>query len=353
MKHRREIDGRNKNVPFLILSIILLLFLCGVIIVAIDKRNQETDVITRNPVFGTDVDTEPEYVDKWQEGVISYQGKYYRFNSDINTYLFLGIDKEEQDSPVEGVATGGQSDAMFLLVTNAKEETLSVISINRNSMTQIELFGETGMSLGAITAQICTQHSFGDGKHLSGRRTVEAVEHLFYNLPIEGYISVTMGVVPILNDAVGGVEVTILEDIVNKSAGVNLKKGETVILEGMEAYYYLRTRDIDEFDSATNRLRRQEQYISALMQELKAVAQSGISQTLELYESIEEHIVTNVDFLSFISELKSYEYDESRLYTVPGETVMGEKFEEYHVDAAALYDLIIQVFYEEVSMNRD
>ena len=345
MRQRLDIDNKNKNVPFLILSIVLILILIGVIIFAINKKNQESAGNGGN-TGGTD--TESEYVEKWQEGVISYKGKYYQFNNDINTYLFLGIDKENMDSPVEGTAEGGQSDAMFLLITNVDDETLSVISINRNSMTQVELFGEMGASLGTTTAQICTQHSFGDGKHLSCSRTVDAVKYLFYNLPIEGYLSMTMGAMSVINDAVGGVEVTVLEDIVNEDAGVNLKKGETVTLQGMEAYYYLRARDQEEFDSATNRLRRQEQYIAGLMAELKAIAQSGTSKALELYESIDEHIVTNVDFVSFITELKSYEYEESRLYTVPGETVMGEKFEEYHVDDAALYDLIIQVFYEEV-----
>ena len=36
------------------------------------------------------------------------------------------------------------------------------------------------------------------------------------------------------------------------------------------------------------------------------------------------------------------------MYTVSGETVMGEEFEEFYVDDDALYDLIIQIFYEEV-----
>jgi hypothetical protein len=43
-----------------------------------------------------------------------------------------------------------------------------------------------------------------------------------------------------------------------------------------------------------------------------------------------------------------YEYDDSRMYTVPGETVEGGNYEEYQVDDDALYDLIIQVFYKEV-----
>ena len=52
--------------------------------------------------------------------------------------------------------------------------------------------------------------------------------------------------------------------------------------------------------------------------------------------------------MSFVSDLVSYEPDENGMYTVSGETVMGEEFEEFYVDDDALYDLIIQIFYEEV-----
>jgi hypothetical protein len=58
--------------------------------------------------------------------------------------------------------------------------------------------------------------------------------------------------------------------------------------------------------------------------------------------------VTNIDFASLAAELMQYEYDDSRMYTVPGETVEGGNYEEYQVDDDALYDLIIQVFYKEV-----
>ena len=41
-----------------------------------------------------------------------------------------------------------------------------------------------------------------------------------------------------MNDAVGGVEVTVLQDISFPKAGVDLKKGEKVTLDGTQAYYY-------------------------------------------------------------------------------------------------------------------
>jgi hypothetical protein len=42
-------------------------------------------------------------------------------------------------------------------------------------------------------------------------------------------------------------------------------------------------------------------------------------------------------------------YDSSEnMYSVPGEVVMGERFEEFRVDEDGLYQLILDVFYDEV-----
>ena len=48
-----------------------------------------------------------------------------------------------------------------------------------------------------------------------------------------------------MNDAVGGVEVTVQQDISFPKAGVNLKKGQKVTLNGTQAYYYLHGRDTE------------------------------------------------------------------------------------------------------------
>ena len=151
-----------------------------------------------------------------------------------------------------------------------------------------------------------------------------------------------------MNDAVDGVEVTVLHDLVYEDRGVNLTEGETVTLNGQEAYVYLRGRDIHEYDSATNRLRRQEQYITAYMDKLKTAAGNDVSAAVKIYESIEEYIVSSIDFAGLVSEVSGYTYTSDNLYTIPGETVMGEVYEEYHVDEEAFYDMILEIFYTEV-----
>ena len=337
-------NKKKNNLPAIILLVLLILVLTIVVLFAIKGKVLPSDTETAHAEGNT------QATEKWQEGVIKHNEKYYKFNNKIHTYLIMGIDKDGpvEDEIAEDGSDGGQSDAMFLLVTNSENETMSVISINRNSMTDISMYGKGNVFLGKTKAQICTQHGFGDGKKLSCSRTAEAVSYLFYNIPIGGYLSINMGAIPIMNDAIGGTKVTVLNDLYYPSANVDLKKGETVNLMGMESYYYLRGRDMNEFDSATDRLRRQEQYITSYFAKMKEIAAGSKAKVLQVYESIEDYIVTNIDFVDLVSELMSYEYDESRMYTVPGETIMGETFEEYHVDDKALYDMIIDVFYNEV-----
>ena len=65
-------------------------------------------------------------------------------------------------------------------------------------------------------------------------------------------------------------------------------------------------------------------------------------------------MVTNVslDEATYLASiLKDYRFSEEDLYTMAGETVMGEQFEEFYPDETALYEMILEIFYEEVEQN--
>lgn len=328
---------------FLFLITGLTLVLVCIIVLVLGNGGSEETVQREETVSETS-----EMVEKWQEGIVSHNGKTYRYNNSIKTYLIIGIDKEGVVKAAENYIQGGQSDAMFLLVSNASQEQLSVFSIHRNTMTRIRACYESGADAGYKTAQICIQHGYGDGMALSCTRVVEAVSYLFYNLPISGYLSLRMDAIPILNDMVGGVEVTVLEDVSYAEKNVELQAGETLTLSGDEAYAYLRTRDIGVFESATNRLRRQEQYIGAWIEKLKNTVAENPAATLSMYEALKPYIVSSIDFVSFATECKDYVYRKEDLYTIPGETVMGETYEEFYVDEDAFYEMLLDIFYTEI-----
>ena len=232
---------------------------------------EEDNTRAQNTV--SSLEDEPETVEKWQEGIIEYKGRNYLYNSDLKIILLMGVDNDGPAEAVEKMDQGGQSDAMFLLIANEAEQELSVFSIHRNSMTDIDMYDSNGKFVATLPAQICLQHAFGDGRKLSCSRSVEAVSKMFHNLPIYGYVALNMGGVPAVNDSIGGVELEVLQDLKYPERGVKLKKGDVVRLNGQEAYCYLRGRDVNEYDSATLRLRREEQYIIQFMN--RVLAQFG------------------------------------------------------------------------------
>ena len=73
---------------------------------------------------------------------------------------------------------------------------------------------------------------------------------------------------------------------------------------------------------------------------------------MNLYQNLSRYIVTNIsiDEMSYLaSELIGYSVANAKIYTVPGQTVMGKKFEEFYVDENALKQQMLEIFYEIVN----
>lgn len=341
----------GKKIPWILIGLVALLlvgFGVGIVLFTDNKiRMMGAESDTTEETVSTTTEEQP--VERWQEGVIQYDGKQYQYNTAIKAYLIMGIDKDGPVEAAEDSISGGQSDAMFLLVQDTRKEQISIIAIHRNTMTEIDVYDADGSYVGRETRQICLQHGYGDGMRTSCNRSVEAVSRLFYGIPISGYLALNMDAIPIMNDSVGGVEVTVLNDVENSSKGVTLHEGETLTLDGNQAYAYIRTRDINEFDSATMRLERQKQYILAFLKKAKAQAQQDQSSILRTYEAMEEYMISSVDFVSLAETATNYEFQDADLYTVPGEVFSGERYEEFYVDEDGLYEMIIEIFYEPVT----
>ncbi|MCM1126041.1 MAG: LCP family protein [Lachnospiraceae bacterium] len=300
------------------------------------------------PVQAQETLTEEEQ-QKWQEGWVKYQDTIYAYKEDILTFLIMGIDKNSDVKEETDGTSGGQADALFLAVMDPGEKAIKVIGINRNTMTDVDIYNEEGAYVTTAKAQIAVQHGFGNGMEESCERQAKAVRKLFYGLPIHGYAAVNMSAIPTINDAVGGVDVTVLEDLsrIDKS----LVEGGNVHLEGESAFWYVKYRDTREFGSADKRLERQKQYLNSFIGAAKQAVKKNPSAVIELYRAVSEQMVTDVsiDEAAYLAPLLAdYQFQSGSFYMPEGETVMGEQFEEFYVDEDALYELILDVFYEEV-----
>lgn len=291
--------------------------------------------------------TEQGEEEDWQAGDVRYEGAHYRYNEDILTFLFLGIDRMGEVEPVEDGIDGGQSDAIFLLALDPHKKEATVIGIPRDTMAEVEIYTRSGTLMGTDTTQLCLQHGYGDGAQLSCERSVKAVSRLFYGLPIHGYCAVNMGAIPLLNDAVGGVTLRALEKMDFKD--FRAEEGEELHLEGMDAYYYLHNRDITSFNSAGRRLQRQKQYLTEYAGAALAALKEDITLPVTLYGTLSRYMVTDitVDEVGYLAT-QAAGYSLGEIRSLKGATVMGEKHEEFYPDEEALYRLVLEVFYEEV-----
>lgn len=271
---------------------------------------------------------------------VSYQGKDYRYREALRNYLFLGIDSYSQE---EGA---GQADAIFLLSWDTGNQTMQALKIPRDTMTEIEVFSHGGEFLGTTRDHINLQYAYGDGRGSSCRLMKEAVSNLLYQLPVDGCCALQMDGITVLNNAVGGTTVTISEEGLS-----GFTAGSTVTLQGDQAEAFVRYRDIKENQSALQRMDRQQIFLDAWIARAKELAASDPGFAAKLYTQLEPYMVTDMSNDIFARLLAAGETGEESVQTLPGTPHTGEQFDEYQVDEAALYELILTMYYEEVDQE--
>ncbi len=346
-----------KKVMLVVLTVFLFLG-CGVfaawrILDAMGKRAlykrdgaQAPTLAVTEEVTGENAGTSG--AENWKAGWVRHNGKIYEYNSEILTFLIMGVDDMNHVSKKSGGISGGQADSLFLLVMNPKSEKINVVAINRNTMTEIDVYDEDGNFAYTGVGQICLAHGYGDGMELSCELEEKAVSNLFYSLPLSGYVAINMGAVPLINDAVGGVVVPRMTLVDGE-----IQYGEDETLMGQDAFQYVHFRDLSVFDSAGFRLEKQKVYLRALMRKMMEAVRKDPAMIVNLYQTISQYMVTDVDVAEvtyLAGQMPSYSLDLDTIYSLKGETITGDQgFEEFHYDEDALYETMLEVFYEEVS----
>ncbi len=359
MKKRKQ---KNKVLQFVVGFVICIAILVtmGVVTFAIvshmgsqrlrQQATSTTPILTEVFIEGVETSETAKEEAVLKEGQIYYNGQKYQYNEDIMTFVVMGIDYMGTVEELLDETMGGQSDLIMLGVLNPHKKTIELIAINRNTMTQIHRYATDGTYVDTVDAQITLQHAYGTGGTDSCEKMVAAVDNLMYMIPIHGYFAMNMGAITMLNDAVGGVELVALEDV--EFVNTDIQKGESVTLLGEDAFWYTKYRDVDAFESANGRLERQKQYLAAFINKTKLMVQNDLSILLDLYEIIMDYSVTDVtvdEMMYLASQAVTYSFDGGKIHSIPGETVVNGEYEEFYIDEAALYEIIVEVFYEPVT----
>ena len=279
---------------------------------------------------------------------VTWQGKTYKYNQNLSNYLLLGVDKRTPAETRVGKADAGQADALFLLSLNRKTKEMTMISIPRDTMTDVESFDLEGKSLGKSKDHISLSYGYGDGGAESCKLTQEAVSNLFYGLPIQGYLAMNLDGIPELTKSVGGLTVTVPNNSLEYEYP-EFAEGAEVTLTEENTEVFLRSRDVDESQSAIYRMERQKAFLDAFSKKAKECYEQNAKFAADLFVAIKPYTVTNIseDRLMKLFQTAD-EGDGYTEWTVPGEGTQGLSYDEYHVDDDALYTKIMETFYQEI-----
>ncbi|MCR5000719.1 MAG: LCP family protein [Lachnospiraceae bacterium] len=345
-----------------ILAVIVILAASVKIMTILGRSRLDKNANTTGPEIAEEEDSQmrkdPAYSTDWQEGWVSLDGRVYEYNDEIRTFLIMGIDDahgQSDDKEVLEKTSGGQADGLFLVIINPVDESIKIMAVNRNTEVPITLanMGQDDSDAGIYDGPIAVQHAFGGGAEYSCELTRDAVSKLLFNMPIHAYMSVSYEAIPKINDAVGGVTLTIPEGM-DDLLKVNSKwtAGSTITLKGQDAVDFVRKRDTEEFESARKRLSRQKLYLTRLIKQMKEETKKDITLPVSMYSKLKEYIVTDltVDEMSYlVSDYAGYSFDGEDIYTMEGETVLKDDgFEHFYPDEEALRAMVIQLFYKEV-----
>ena len=324
----------------LIIAAVVILLAAAVLCIALGVFNRTG--ISHSEKTEAESGTQGRTAEKANPDAIVYDGKTYVYNDHLTNYLLLGVDTDGSIQEPKEPGSAGQSDSVFLISYDRVKETTVGLAIPRDTITQIEKFTPGGESLGFYSDHLNLQYAYGDGKRKSCELTSAAVSRLLSGLPIGGYAAINLDSIPRLTQLLGGVEVTVPDDSLSEK-NPDFVKGNKVVLDETNTETFVRSRDRQIEQSAITRMNRQKVFLEAFASKLAQEQKKDASTVTRLFETMKTEMVTNMSNDQFVDIAVAER--SGGIQTIPGETGHEEVYDVYRVDDAALYKMVLELFY--------
>ena len=323
-------DGLLKEAAFLLAILVLLAVALFSILQILEKT-----------VFYRPPGEEETVVRK----TVTHNGVDYYPRQDITTILVMGIDRFGVVEDSGASSNSGHNDLTVLLIVDESRQVCDVLHINRDTMMEVRMLGLDGRFAGTWFGQLAVAHTSGTGLKDSAENVAETLSDFLGGVRIDHYVAMNMDAIAILNDAVGGVTVTVTEDF--SAVDPEIPMGE-VKLMGNHALNFVRTRKDVGDQLNLSRIERHKEYMDGFVEAFRAKRATGADFILDAYEAVAPYMVTDCSANLIASMIQRYEdYQIGQILSPAGENVMGETYFEFHADEAALKELVLQLFYAE------
>ncbi|WP_414052160.1 LCP family glycopolymer transferase [Macrococcus animalis] len=196
-------------------------------------------------------------------------------NEDAISVALFGVDA---DATRLSAGDKGRSDSIILLSINPKENKTVMVSIPRDTYSEI---------VGNNTHEkIAHAYAYGGAK-----MAVQSVEKLM-NVPIDYYATVNMDGMHEMIDEVGGIDVK--SNATFSANGFDFVKGETVHLDGDKALAFVRARKGDGAGGDFGRQERQQIAIQGLAH--KVINVQSVTKLDSILKNVEGNVITDMSF---------------------------------------------------------
>jgi LCP family protein required for cell wall assembly len=271
-------------------------------------------------------------------------GVEYFPRQDITVILLAGIDEEGPVKDSGSYNNTGEADMVSLLIFDEGQQKLNILSLNRDTMLDMSILGVGGKPAGTRYGQLALAHTYGSGLSDSAENLRNTVSNFLYGIQIDYYVTLNMDAIEILNDAVGGVTVTVTDDFSEIDPSISMGQ---VTLKGEQALNFIRTRQGLGNQLNLNRMERHKTYMNGFMDALQQKMNEQTEFVYTAYSDVSDYMVTDCSVKILGALLERYkQYGLGDVISVEGENIKGDQYMEYHVDADALDRVILDYLYE-------
>ncbi|MBR2718407.1 MAG: LCP family protein [Clostridia bacterium] len=274
--------------------------------------------------------------------------EYAYYKNYFTNILVVGVDKEDIAAQAT-FRSGGQADFLMLLAIDRHHRTVTPIHIDRDTVTDVKVYSPFGHAAGINRMQICLSHAFGSSNKLNCDNTIWAVERLMHGIEVDHFLVLDMTGIAMLNDALGGVTVTLEDDFSHLDP--TMTRGTTLTLQGKQAEYYVRGRHEVGDNSNRQRMSRQRTFLEGLAELFRSSLKENTQTVTELFETLADHMYTSLDsgWVSGQSYVIEH-YEQKEIIDLEGEHRIGEDgYMEFHAGESELKRLIRDVYMNEES----
>jgi len=270
-------------------------------------------------------------------------GVEYFPRQDVTVMMVLGID---QMGPVESsnyYRNQGAADSVMLLTFDEAKEECTVLYLNRDTMLEMDVLGVKGEYAGTTYGQLALAHTYGDGLEESSVNVKNTLEKFLPGMTIDYYVAMNMDAIPILNDAVGGVTVHVVDDFSQVDPTITM--GE-LTLHGDQVINYVRTRKNVGDQKNVTRMERQKEYVEGFLKALRTKEAENVDFLVEEYEEVAPYLVTDCSVTTLSNLLSKYlDYSIVEVVSPEGENTIGDGHYEFYPDEDKLDALTLRLFY--------